>query len=136
MGRSADAADLPIPRHAVVLRAHPIVTDAFSHTPGAARRMRIGSRIELAAPGELHDISPTWRWQPSTLICGPAHTPEIMMRERTSGRISTERLDGSDHASRRNSRWPSYWLRPVSYTHLRAHETDSYLVCRLLLEKK
>ena len=22
------------------------------------------------------------------------------------------------------------------YTHLRAHETDSYLVCRLLLEKK
>src|SRR5665647_3830646 len=27
------------------------------------------------------------------------------------------------------------WI-PVSYTHLRAHETDSYLVCRLLLEKK
>src|SRR5665647_1134668 len=25
---------------------------------------------------------------------------------------------------------------PVSYTHLRANETDSYLVCRLLLEKK
>ena len=24
----------------------------------------------------------------------------------------------------------------VSYTHLRAHETDSYLVCRLLLEKR
>ena len=24
---------------------------------------------------------------------------------------------------------------PVSYTHLRAHETDSYLVCRLMLEK-
>ena len=24
----------------------------------------------------------------------------------------------------------------VSYTHLRAHETDSYLVCRLLLENK
>ena len=29
---------------------------------------------------------------------------------------------------------PSY--DTVSYTHLRAHETDSYLVCRLLLEKK
>ena len=29
-----------------------------------------------------------------------------------------------------------YKLQPVSYTHLRAHETDSYLVCRLLLEKK
>ena len=29
-----------------------------------------------------------------------------------------------------------YEIRSVSYTHLRAHETDSYLVCRLLLEKK
>src|SRR5665647_3400498 len=31
----------------------------------------------------------------------------------------------------------SFWegLKSVSYTHLRAHETDSYLVCRLLLEK-
>src|SRR5665647_2705176 len=27
-------------------------------------------------------------------------------------------------------------MESVSYTHLRAHETDSYLVCRLLLEKK
>src|SRR5665647_2375999 len=26
-----------------------------------------------------------------------------------------------------------YNIRAVSYTHLRAHETDSYLVCRLLL---
>ena len=31
---------------------------------------------------------------------------------------------------------PRKCLLPVSYTHLRAHETDSYLVCRLLLEKK
>src|SRR5660398_289988 len=27
-------------------------------------------------------------------------------------------------------------LMPVSYTHLRAHETKANLVCRLLLEKK
>src|SRR5664279_2724996 len=26
-----------------------------------------------------------------------------------------------------------FLLKAVSYTHLRAHETDSYLVCRLLL---
>ena len=31
---------------------------------------------------------------------------------------------------------PFYAIGAVSYTHLRAHETDSYLVCRLLLEKK
>src|SRR5665647_3879314 len=30
---------------------------------------------------------------------------------------------------------PSTQPMAVSYTHLRAHETDSYLVCRLLLEK-
>ena len=27
------------------------------------------------------------------------------------------------------------WINPVSYTHLRAHETVLDLVCRLLLEK-
>ena len=30
---------------------------------------------------------------------------------------------------------PLDWLIPVSYTHLRAHETVLDLVCRLLLEK-
>ena len=32
----------------------------------------------------------------------------------------------------------SVWhlCKAVSYTHIRAHETDTYLVCRLLLEKK
>ena len=30
----------------------------------------------------------------------------------------------------------SLLLNPVSYTHLRAHETRHDLVCRLLLEKK
>src|SRR5664279_5019274 len=37
---------------------------------------------------------------------------------------------------KRECRWIGPPLIPVSYTHLRAHETDSYLVCRLLLEKK
>ena len=35
-----------------------------------------------------------------------------------------------------HSEEPNCKLVAVSYTHLRAHETDSYLVCRLLLEKK
>ena len=29
-----------------------------------------------------------------------------------------------------------FWPKAVSYTHLRAHETEADLVCRLLLEKK
>src|SRR5665811_1433789 len=37
-----------------------------------------------------------------------------------------------------HARRPRWWLlpTPVSYTHLRAHETVLDLVCRLLLEKK
>src|SRR5678815_1059604 len=39
------------------------------------------------------------------------------------------------------ARWDAYLHvpdpdAPVSYTHLRAHETPEHLVCRLLLEKK
>eukprot|EP01015_Nassula_variabilis_P022032 TRINITY_DN399_c0_g1_i11.p2 TRINITY_DN399_c0_g1~~TRINITY_DN399_c0_g1_i11.p2 ORF type:complete len:112 (-),score=56.49 TRINITY_DN399_c0_g1_i11:52-387(-) len=35
-----------------------------------------------------------------------------------------------------SSQRPNSSLIPVSYTHLRAHETGRNLVCRLLLEKK
>ena len=34
------------------------------------------------------------------------------------------------------TRWVMRAAVPVSYTHLRAHETRGNLVCRLLLEKK
>ena len=34
-----------------------------------------------------------------------------------------------------NEQWIAF-VGPVSYTHLRAHETPEHLVCRLLLEKK
>ena len=37
---------------------------------------------------------------------------------------------------KKKAKYTSKDMAPVSYTHLRAHETDSYLVCRLLLEKK
>eukprot|EP00658_Telonema_sp_P-2_P050821 TRINITY_DN38850_c0_g1_i1.p1 TRINITY_DN38850_c0_g1~~TRINITY_DN38850_c0_g1_i1.p1 ORF type:complete len:121 (+),score=29.30 TRINITY_DN38850_c0_g1_i1:133-495(+) len=35
-----------------------------------------------------------------------------------------------------SSHMEAHTLVPVSYTHLRAHETPEHLVCRLLLEKK
>ena len=34
------------------------------------------------------------------------------------------------------NKMPGEQYLPVSYTHLRAHETEADLVCRLLLEKK
>src|SRR5664279_6575004 len=49
---------------------------------------------------------------------------------RTTGKFWRTLLVGAPCFSR-----GSGTLVPVSYTHLRAHETDSYLVCRLLLEK-
>src|SRR5680860_1670895 len=45
-------------------------------------------------------------------------------------------LEGRTYSQSEAREKMSKWLKSVSYTHLRAHETDSYLVCRLLLEKK
>src|SRR5674536_399712 len=46
-------------------------------------------------------------------------------------------LGGLDAGDRRVGHdWPFFSYEPVSYTHLRAHETPEHLVCRLLLEKK
>src|SRR5665811_690887 len=56
-----------------------------------------------------------------------------------SGRIgkSFDRRDAAIHAVRRkgDSLRRRQTFNPVSYTHLRAHETVLDLVCRLLLEK-
>src|SRR5664279_5068232 len=49
--------------------------------------------------------------------------PGSMTDTRTWRRVTSWRNDSE------NATTPT-----VSYTHLRAHETDSYLVCRLLLE--
>eukprot|EP00658_Telonema_sp_P-2_P064792 TRINITY_DN5409_c0_g1_i1.p1 TRINITY_DN5409_c0_g1~~TRINITY_DN5409_c0_g1_i1.p1 ORF type:complete len:108 (-),score=13.69 TRINITY_DN5409_c0_g1_i1:115-438(-) len=54
----------------------------------------------------------------------------VVPRIRIGGGGSKEAHDVSLHASLIAS------LAPVSYTHLRAHETPEHLVCRLLLEKK
>src|SRR5680860_1280218 len=57
-------------------------------------------------------------------LAAPERSDPLTVRPgRVPGRTRAER------AIRRPDR------RAVSYTHLRAHETDSYLVCRLLLEK-
>ena len=43
---------------------------------------------------------------------------------------------GANAAGRRRTGAHATGQQPVSYTHLRAHETVLDLVCRLLLEKK
>src|SRR5678815_4735920 len=92
---------------------------------------------------------------PATIIDDLDHA--AVRRELKSGHIGTgaRRLEvkddlhayGANHIERRaatlhqtakpralpNDRFCEH---PVSYTHLRAHETPEHLVCRLLLEKK
>ena len=53
----------------------------------------------------------------------------------SENRVETEGTQESDNDTENDSE-ETESSSPVSYTHLRAHETDSYLVCRLLLEKK
>ena len=43
---------------------------------------------------------------------------------------------GVDQAQFQRDKYECMQNAPVSYTHLRAHETKANLVCRLLLEKK
>src|SRR5664279_6062313 len=48
--------------------------------------------------------------------------------------VEQERTNGETFLAQERCYPFSNGQGPVSYTHLRAHETDSYLVCRLLLE--
>src|SRR5665811_1673120 len=59
-------------------------------------------------------------------------------REFTATNIRELTVHHRDHNHDNNPSDGSNWelLCPVSYTHLRAHETVLDLVCRLLLEKK
>src|SRR5665213_3811622 len=73
--------------------------------------------------------APPVTWRPTELFCTSGRLlgvrPDLPLSDRHSERGRLERLF-------RTLSHPG----PVSYTHLRAHETGRNLVCRLLLEKK
>src|SRR5680860_1749353 len=60
-----------------------------------------------------------------------AHETRALRHGRACPEVAAQQVAPADH----QPDLPQHHT-PVSYTHLRAHETDSYLVCRLLLEKK
>src|SRR5665647_1519379 len=97
---------------------------------------QIGKTNMLSNIQELNEASSSGRL--SRLV---SVTPEFKPARVKYGYLlpvsSHERLSSSPTPSAR-PRHSCHRRRPgpVSYTHLRAHETDSYLVCRLLLEKK
>src|SRR5680860_1679370 len=110
-------------------------SDSAQSSPGASPPLLAPERPQPAvAPGDPPEPPPHLRTihanrstprghlgrNPSPRDPFPAQLQRLPTQE-----ITGDRLDKDPHGG-----------RPVSYTHLRAHETDSYLVCRLLLEKK
>eukprot|EP00658_Telonema_sp_P-2_P058445 TRINITY_DN46939_c0_g1_i1.p2 TRINITY_DN46939_c0_g1~~TRINITY_DN46939_c0_g1_i1.p2 ORF type:complete len:110 (-),score=14.76 TRINITY_DN46939_c0_g1_i1:15-344(-) len=57
----------------------------------------------------------------------------VMRQMALSGHFSTSVVQFSAQTTAANLQFN---IEPVSYTHLRAHETPEHLVCRLLLEQK
>ena len=81
-------------------------------------------------------VSPTLALSPKDFVILLVHTPDYI--EDVSVANTDLALAGHTHGGqvRVFGVAPALNSHSVSYTHLRAHETDSYLVCRLLLEKK
>src|SRR5665213_4502723 len=69
---------------------------------------------------ELRTMNSRELLEPTELEAKPLRFPELQARRELRSERRFRRKDGA----------------PVSYTHLRAHETGRNLVCRLLLEKK
>src|SRR5680860_1798206 len=109
----------------------PVVRERASARPDTAP----GSRLRPGGHACAHHVDGqatigVWLFTVTRQSCC---APRSWARRTASSRCSPAATGGF-------ARWPreSVVRRPssVSYTHLRAHETDSYLVCRLLLEKK
>src|SRR5660397_285405 len=95
-------------------------------------RQKTGNMIVRQGPDQL-------------LFAGYSKIPDSRPRHESRGflqiRIYIYRQDGgTEHVARGHFHpriaFRQHVLDPVSYTHLRAHETKANLVCRLLLEKK
>src|SRR5664280_3356013 len=91
----------------------------------------LGRRIHLPKPGvlraALRQLLRRWRLQPPfgpRLCLGDA---EILVLNPAQTAFSEDFQSMNSHCHSPTS------MRPVSYTHLRAHETVLDLVCRLLL---
>src|SRR5665647_3665324 len=101
--------------------------------PGCRRGGTAGSVAEFSRP--LPVARPSARdhqiWSARSWL------PRALAEKRTSGRAVQASVRERHQKDRPAGSIPTWSGQgSVAYTHLRAHETDSYLVCRLLLEKK
>src|SRR5450756_3055707 len=88
---------------------------------------------KMAAPAHHHARLALWRADAAG--SGSPSTPPARRSAPGAG-LGITVGHHSEQSARSSPAYRSYTLTPVSYTHLRAHETRHDLVCRLLLEKK
>src|SRR5664280_570468 len=120
LARAATGRQLPCDERAQPWACRPSRT----RRPTAPGRKQFGARIQRAAPWPQRCRGPS--------VIGPFDAAPDRPTRR--GDLGFHLCSPPCSPCSRESRcgWPS----PVSYTHLRAHETVLDLVCRLLLEKK
>src|SRR5680860_1600445 len=107
----------------------------------ATTKGRVLSLTYLASISS-HGSPPKWspcRWLTNTVSMSFGLIPSRCMPISDVAPQSMRNVEALERTQ--NEVWrrlpaPKASPQPISYTHLRAHETDSYLVCRLLLEKK
>src|SRR5680860_1521754 len=98
-----------------------------AHVAGVSYSGAVAMQLAASAPGRVHSLC--------LIEPPPLHVPSADEFLAANAELAEDyRLHGSATAL---DRFLVRVVGPdsVSYTHLRAHETDSYLVCRLLLEK-
>src|SRR5665647_1235619 len=115
----------------------------WAHPGPASKRCGVSATgFENNRPQLRQPVSASF--PPALEIAGTGTTTDLLQKRPCETFVFSGRSSPPVSASP-SSRccWPPGWRPPlaaifisVSYTHLRAHETDSYLVCRLLLEKK
>src|SRR5664280_3053992 len=96
------------------------------------------ARMRDKLPNMLHtrDLSMRGRQEPPRrlLSSGPPRAPDATRAHEFRFSMTSSLPPSPSLRSRMLG--ATRWVVPVSYTHLRAHETVLDLVCRLLLEKK
>src|SRR5664279_544119 len=105
-----------------------VVVRTPPNTDISLRLLEVAIRVE-----ELMD-----RHQPDTVaierVFSQLNVRTVMGTAQAAGvvALAAARRGQRNHSGRLRGAHHGADIEPVSYTHLRAHETDSYLVCRLL----
>eukprot|EP00658_Telonema_sp_P-2_P022219 TRINITY_DN1887_c0_g1_i1.p1 TRINITY_DN1887_c0_g1~~TRINITY_DN1887_c0_g1_i1.p1 ORF type:complete len:459 (+),score=96.24 TRINITY_DN1887_c0_g1_i1:179-1555(+) len=123
---AVQCAGLPVSKEAVAIIPAEMIGS------GQAGTMLIKSRVVFREQGSLDFAMKLWDkvFSPE----GQPSPPGMLWHWEKVDAKTIEVIHNTSAAS-----WRQAWIssrQPVSYTHLRAHETPEHLVCRLLLEKK